>query len=230
MKNISLAIIEVMKEIEWVAKAMTVWKWDNTYKWVADKDVKQALRDSMTKNWLSLLPTDIESKIQIDRWEEEDPYSKSVPKAMKAKQSVFTEVTTKYILLHTSGESIELAWYWQGVDTQDKGAGKATTYALKNTLLNMFLIPTGVDTDNTHSDEYDVPAKINTPKPYSKPYAKAQDEFWLDLDDYIASMAMEKDSESLKLLYTRGLKLCISEKQKDYFTSLKDKQKKVLGI
>lgn len=164
MKNISLAIIEVMKEIEWVAKAMTVWKWDNSYKWVADKDVKQALRDSMTKNWLSLLPTDIQSKIQIDRWEEVDPYSKSVPKDMKSKQSVFTEVTTKYILLHTSGESIELAWYWQGVDTQDKWAGKATTYALKNTLLNMFLIPTGVDTDNTHSDEYDVPAKkVNTP-------------------------------------------------------------------
>ena len=113
MKNISLAIIEVMKDIEWVAKAMTVWKWDNSYKWVADKDVKQALRDSMTKNWLSLLPTGVESKIQIDRWEEVDPYSKSVPKDMKSKQSVFTEVTTKYILLHTSGESIELAWYWQ---------------------------------------------------------------------------------------------------------------------
>ena len=82
MKNISLAIIEVMKEIEWVAKAMTVWKWDNSYKWVADKDVKQALRDSMTKNWLSLLPTSVESKIQVDRWEEVDPYSKSVPKDM----------------------------------------------------------------------------------------------------------------------------------------------------
>ena len=229
MKNISLAIIEVMKEIEWVAKAMTVWKWDNSYKWVADKDVKQALRDSMTKNWLSLLPTGVESKIQVDRWEEVDTYSKSVPKDMKSKQSVFTEVTTKYILLHTSGESIELAWYGQGVDTQDKGAGKATTYALKNTLLNMFLIPTGVDTDNTHSDEYDVPAKkVATQTP--KAYAKQQDEFGLDLDDYIASIAMEKDSESLKLLYIRWLKLCISEKQKDFFTSIKDKQKKVLWL
>jgi hypothetical protein len=26
----------------------------------------------------------------------------------------------------------------------------------------MFLIPTGVDTDNTHSDEYDVPRSKNT--------------------------------------------------------------------
>jgi hypothetical protein len=60
---------------------------------------------------LSILPTDIESKIQIDRWEEVDTYSKSVPKDMKSKQSVFTEVKTKYILMHTSGESIEIAGY-----------------------------------------------------------------------------------------------------------------------
>jgi hypothetical protein len=83
---------------------------------------------------------------------------------MKTKQSVFTEVDTRYILLHTSGESIELAGYGQGVDTQDKGAGKATTYALKNTLLNMFLIPTGVDTDNTHSDDIVVPKATLTTK------------------------------------------------------------------
>ena len=193
MKNISLAIIEVMKEIEWVAKAMTVWKWDNSYKWVADKDVKQALRDSMTKNWLSLLPTSVESKIQVDRWEEVDPYSKSVPKDMKSKQSVFTEVTTKYILLHTSGESIELAWYWQGVDTQDKWAWKATTYALKNTLLNMFLIPTGVDTDNTHSDEYDVPAK--------KTYTTTQEKKWFNYKDLKQCITDWTDTEILLANY-----------------------------
>ena len=229
MKNISLAIIEVMKEIEWVTKGMTVWKWDNSYKWVADKDVKQALRDSMTKNWLSLLPTSVESKIQVDRWEEVDPYSKSVPKDMKSKQSVFTEVTTKYILLHTSGESIELAWYWQGVDTQDKWAWKATTYALKNTLLNMFLIPTGVDTDNTHSDEYDVPKKVERNE-VKKEYVKKQDEDWLTLDDYIDSIKMEKDWEHVKTLYFKWLKLCTTDKQADFFTGIKDKRKKELWL
>lgn len=157
MKNITLAIIEVMKDVEWVAKNMTVWKWDNAYNWVSDKDVRIVMRESMIKNWLSLLPIQINPTIRIDRWEEEDPYSKSVPKAMRSKQSVFTEVSTKYLLVHTSGESIEVSWYWQGVDSQDKWAGKATTYAMKNTLLNMFLVPTGIDTDNTHSDDIDVP-------------------------------------------------------------------------
>lgn len=195
MKNISLAIIEVMKEIEWVAKGMVVWEWTKSaYKWVADKDVRQALRDSMTKNWLSLLPIGVESKIQVDRWEQEDFY-KWESQGIKSKQSIFTEVTTKYLLLHTSWESIELAWYWQGVDTQDKGAGKATTYALKNTLLNMFLIPTGVDTDNTHSDEYDVPAK--------KTYTQTQEKKWFNYKDLKQCIADWTDTEILLSNYIK---------------------------
>lgn len=157
MEQISKAINAVMTEINWVAKNMTVWSWNNSYKWVADKDVKQLIRDSMIKNWLSILPIWWTPKIQIDRWEEVDNYSKENPKPMKTKQSIFTEIETEYLLLHTSWESLKVYGYWQWVDTQDKWAGKATTYALKNTLLNMFLVPTWVDTDNTHSDEYDVP-------------------------------------------------------------------------
>ena len=168
MKQIAEAINKVMDEVNWVAKNMTVWTWNGSYKWVSDKDVKQAIRESMITHWLSILPTWVNAKIQIDRWEEDDTY-KQPPYPKKTKQSIFTEVETKYILLHTSGESLELAWYWQGVDTQDKGAGKATTYALKNTLLNMFLIPTWVDTDDTHSDEYDIPKKnIKENKPKAK--------------------------------------------------------------
>lgn len=165
MKEISQAIIKVMEDINGISKNMTVWSWQNTYKWVSDKDVKEKIRESMIKNWLSILPISVNSKIQIDRWEEVDTYSKENQKPMKTKQSVFTEVETKYILLHTSWESIELAWYWQGVDTQDKWAGKATTYALKNTLLNMFLVPTWVDTDDTHSDDLPIPKQtIKTPQ------------------------------------------------------------------
>ena len=97
--------------------------------------------------------------MKLDRWEEVDTWSKIEPKPMKTKQSVFTEVDTTYLLLHTSWESLALAWYGQWVDTQDKWAGKATTYALKNTLINTFLIPTWEDTDNTHSDDIAVPQK-----------------------------------------------------------------------
>ncbi len=176
-----------MDEVNWVAKNMTVWTGQNSYKWVSDKDVKQAIRESMLKNWLSILPIWVMPKIQIDRWEEVDSYSKTW--AMKTKQSIFTEVETRYLLLHTSWESIELAGYGQWVDTQDKWAWKATTYALKNTLLNMFLIPTWVDTDNTHSDEYDVPKK------------KAKQSNWLTFSDYVESIRMEKDVNHIRTLF-----------------------------
>jgi len=152
-KNITTAIIEVMKEVNNIEKNTTVWAGKFAYKAVSDKDVKKAIRDSMTKNWLSIIQTWVEWNIKIDRWEETNDYW------TKTKQSVFTDVTTKYLLLHTSWESIELAWYGQGVDSQDKWAGKATTYALKNTLINIFLVPTWEDTDNTHSDDLPVPKK-----------------------------------------------------------------------
>jgi len=164
MKEISQAIIYVVNDVKKVWKNCIVWTWNNSYKAVSDTDVRLALRDSMAKNGLAIVCNWIISKIQVDRWEEFDSYSK----AMKTKQSVFTEVETKYLLIHTSWESIELAWYGQWVDTQDKGAWKATTYALKNVLMNLFLIPTWEDTDKTHSDDLVVPStKVETKKWYN---------------------------------------------------------------
>jgi hypothetical protein len=64
--------------------------------------------------------------------------------------------------------------YGHGVDPQDKGAGKATTYALKNCLLYTFLTPVGKidDTDKTHSDEIPSPPK-STLKQGSETWNKA---------------------------------------------------------
>lgn len=158
MKEISKAIIKVMQEVKGIEKSMTVGSGNNSYKGVADQEVKQIIGDAMAKNGLCLLPISVDAKTQIDRWEEVDTYSK-VAGTMKSKQSVFTEVKTKYMLIHESGESIELSGYGHGIDSQDKGAGKATTYALKYTLLYTFLVPTGKidDADNHHSDS--LPAK-----------------------------------------------------------------------
>jgi len=150
MENIAKAIIEVMKEVKGIEKNANVGSGSYGYKGVNDKDVKKTIGESMQKNGLSLLPIGVEATEKVERWME----------GTKSKQSIFTTAKTKYLLLHTSGESIELAGYGQGVDTQDKGAGKATTYALKNTLLYTFLVPTGIldDTDKTHSDDIDVPS------------------------------------------------------------------------
>jgi len=152
MKEITKAILGVMQEVKGIDKSMTVGSGTYSYKGVSDQVVKEILQPAMVKHGLAIVPTDVQAKVTTDRWEE----------GGRQKQSTFTEVSTKYMLLHTSGESIELAGYGHGVDTQDKGAGKATTYALKYALLYMFLIPTGKidDTDMEHSEEIEVPKII----------------------------------------------------------------------
>ena len=159
MKEISKAIIGVMKEVQFLEKRSRVGTGNSAYDGTKDQDVKEAFNEAFIKHGLSILPIGIKDEIKIDRWEEVDPYSKSTPKDLKTKQSVFTSVTTRYLLLHISGESIELSGYGHGIDTQDKGAGKATTYALKNCLINTFLTPVGKaeDTDTTHSNDIPTP-------------------------------------------------------------------------
>jgi hypothetical protein len=163
--ELAKAIISVMNEVAGIEKSLTVGSGNSSYKGVSDKDVKRIIGNAMAKHGLCILPLDINAKSQIDRWEEVDQYSKSVPKDMKTKQSVFVEVETKYLLLHTSGESQTIAGYGHGVDSQDKSAGKATTYALKNALLYTFMIPTGDidDADKTHSDDHAIPKKSVAP-------------------------------------------------------------------
>lgn len=149
MKEITKAILAVMQEVKGIDKSMTVGSGNYSYKGVSDQVVKEVLQPAMIKHKLAIVPTDVQAKVTTDRWEENG----------RQKQSTFTEVTTKYLLVHESGESIELAGYGHGVDNQDKGAGKATTYALKYALLYTFLIPTGKidDADTEHSDSIDVP-------------------------------------------------------------------------
>lgn len=157
MKNLIIAVLKVMAEVKNIEKSMTVGTGNNAYKGVSDKDVKLKIGEAMQSNGLALFPTKVTPTIKVDRWEEMDSYTK----AMKTKQSVFTEVVTEYLLAHESGETMTISGYGHGIDSQDKGAGKATTYALKNALLYLFLVPTGTieDTDKTHSDA------IETPKP-----------------------------------------------------------------
>ena len=166
MKQLAQAVIEVMKAVKGMEKNSKVGGTSkNSYDGTKDQDVKEVFNRVLAENGLCILPIGIQEETKIDRWEQEEIWN-GKSNGMKQKQSVFTKVTTKYLLLHTSGESQELAGYGHGVDPQDKGAGKATTYALKNCLLYTFLTPVGKidDTETTHSDDIDNPKKQTTKK------------------------------------------------------------------
>ena len=135
MKQLAKAVIEVMKEVKGMEKNSRVGSGNHAYNGTKDQDVKEVFNDALSRNGLCILPIGIDENTEVSRWEETNQYG------TKQKQSIFTKVTTKYLLLHDSGESQEICGYGHGVDGQDKGAGKATTYALKNALLYTFLTP-----------------------------------------------------------------------------------------
>tara|TARA_R110002012_G_scaffold271164_4_gene456383 strand:- start:2662 stop:3273 length:612 start_codon:yes stop_codon:yes gene_type:complete len=159
MKNLAKAVIKVMSEVKGMEKNSNVGSGRNSYNGTKDSDVKEVFNEALERNGLCILPTGIDETTELSRWEVEETWNGK--KQIKQKQSVFTKVTTKYLLLHDSGESVELSGYGHGVDSQDKGAGKATTYALKNCLLYTFLTPVGKidDTETNHSEEIVTPIK-----------------------------------------------------------------------
>ncbi len=165
MKNLVKAIIAVMGEVENIDKKMVVGSGQNSYNGVSDKDVKLVIGKAMQKHGLVMLPIEVNADAKVERWQE-DTYYNGQKSGVKVKQSVFTQVNTRYLLIHESGESMEIVGYGHGVDSQDKSAGKATTYALKNALLYTFLVPTGGidDTDKTHSDDIKQDINIESKK------------------------------------------------------------------
>lgn len=181
IKEITQAIIKVMMAIDGIEKNLTVGTGSQSYKGVSDKDVKNTIGKEMILAGLCIMPTGINANVKVERWTENSQYGE------KQKQSVLTEVSTTYLLSHISGEFIELVGYGHGIDSQDKSAGKATTYALKNTLLYTFMVATGSidDTDNTHSDT--MPVVKQTPV-----QAADENKAWLNTDMPEFTSAVEK--------------------------------------
>lgn len=181
IKELTQAVIKVMAGVKGIEKTLTVGSGASAYKGVADKDVKQIIGELMEANGLIILPTGISENTQLESWEETGGQY-----GPKHKQSIFTKVTTTYLLCHTSGEFITLTGYGHGVDSQDKSAGKATTYALKYVLLYTFLVPTGKidDADTVHSEEV-APKKVQVPKQITKEALTPIHPAWLKVVDYL---------------------------------------------
>lgn len=171
MENLAKAVIAVMKEVKGMEKNSKVGSGKNQYNGTKDQDVKEVFNEALSKNGLCVIPIGLEEETQVDRWEEVTDWG------VKQKQQVFTKVKTKYLLLHESGESQEIVGYGHGVDPQDKSAGKATTYALKNALLYTFLTPVGKidDTDTTHSNDIETPKQEVKKRISTKQIAQAKE-------------------------------------------------------
>ncbi len=198
MTELIKAVLAVMEEVKSIDKNLNVGTGSATYKGVADKDVKLQIGQAMQKHGLIIVTKDIQPESTMSEWDQEETYGQNTQ--MKHKTLVFTKVKTIYTLHHVSGESMDLVGFGHGVDSQDKSAGKATTYALKYALLNTFLVPTGDidDADTQHSDT--LPQK---PAYATKTVSKPQAPTGLHCDYHKTEMKLNKNGKPYHMDRTR---------------------------
>lgn len=138
------------------------------YKALTDEKVLGAVRPALVSAGLVILPVKMEQQ-------RTDEQVKAYDGSTKTNRITDVSVTYRIINVEDPKDYVEVVSAGTGVDTQDKGIGKAMTYAKKYAILNSFLIPSGEDTDQISSDKYTeqlmgtAPAPEPTPTPAPAP-------------------------------------------------------------
>jgi hypothetical protein len=146
--NLNEKIYNVMCDTEALEKDLTVGKGETSYKAVGEKVVLNMLKPLFKKYKLIIYPFEGEISETNSTWDVDYGGKK------ETKVRNVTQVKLHYKLVDVeSGESIVIVGLGNGADSQDKGSGKALTYAYKTALSKTFMLFSGEDTDTDHSDD-----------------------------------------------------------------------------
>lgn len=117
------------------------------YKAVTDEKVITSIRPALISAGLIIIPVARDVR-------RTDEVVTGYDGSQKINRITEVDVTYRIINVDDPSDYIEVVSSGAGVDTQDKGIGKAMTYARKYMFLNTFQIPTGEDADDISSDVY----------------------------------------------------------------------------
>lgn len=142
--NIYEKILAIMQDIQYLAKDDHVEFGKTNYKALSEEKVTTIMRAELIKYKLIVYPFQQESN----------------------RAGNISHVDTKYRMVNVDApdESIEIVSAGDGADSQDKGTGKAMTYAFKYMWLRTFALPTGEDPDKISSAELDEKAQKEAAK------------------------------------------------------------------
>ena len=145
--NLVQKIASVMNDVQYLTKDDRVDAGaGKSYRAITEEKVTTVVRTSMLKHGIVVFPSSMSTSIE----------SETVHTAKGDRINRITHVDVVYRMVNTEdpNDYIEIASCGTGVDAQDKGSGKAMTYAYKYALLRTFAIPTGEDPDKVSSDVY----------------------------------------------------------------------------
>lgn len=159
--NIFQRMAAITAELQTVAKNLTVTTGNGKgYKAVSERDILDAVKPLEAKYGVYSYPCS-RRVLESQTLESEAEYSGKVTK----KTTFFTRIETVYrfVNIDNPDDFIESITFAEGIDSQDKGSGKAMTYADKYALMKGYKISTGDDPDQTGSEETHYTRKAPAP-------------------------------------------------------------------
>lgn len=149
MKELLKKIQSVSDAIKGIEKDMTVGKGSYSYKAVSDTMVTLRVKEAEKENGIISIPIkqDLISS-EVLRTNKKTKNSSEVEESIK-----YVDVVKMTLRIYDidSDDFIDIESFGRGLDTSDKGFGKASTYARKYALLNAYKIATGEDPDSEMS-------------------------------------------------------------------------------
>ena len=149
--NIYQRLSKITSELGIVAKNLNVEITSNkSYRAVSERDIIDAVKPLEEKYGVYSYPVSREV-LESNMLENEKVWNQQVTKTT----SFFSRIKTVYRFVNVDNptEYTETMVFSEGIDTQDKGSGKAMTYADKYALMKAYKISTGEDPDQTGSEE-----------------------------------------------------------------------------
>lgn len=137
--NIYEKIAAVMQDVQYLGKDDNVSFGQTNYKALSEEKVTVIMRSAMLKHKLVVFPVE--------------------QSATRTGNITHVDVKYRIVNIEDPADYIEVVSCGDGADTQDKGSGKAMTYAFKYMWLRTFAIPTGEDPDKISSAQLDEEAK-----------------------------------------------------------------------
>lgn len=148
--NIFEKMAAITAELQTVAKNLTVGYGNNKYKAVSERDILDAVKPLEAKYGVYSYPAS-RTVLESNLLESEKTNGQTTTKTT----TFMTRIATVYRFVNVEKpeEYIETTTFAEGIDSQDKGSGKAMTYGDKYALMKAYKISTGEDPDQTPSED-----------------------------------------------------------------------------
>ncbi|MBR5593883.1 MAG: ERF family protein [Bacteroidaceae bacterium] len=188
----------ITEELRTVAKNLTVpTGGKSSYKAVSERDVLDAVKPLEAKYGVYSYPAS-RNVLESHILESESTYNGQTKKTTTFMTRI--ETLYRFVNVDNPSEYVETVTFAEGIDSQDKGSGKAMTYCDKYALMKSYKISTGDDPDQEESeDKHYKPSPTKAKTPRERLIAKLH-ELNIDINAYAAEKGLGKGTDDATYL------------------------------